>query len=264
MKLRILSTIIISVLCLLSCTEPNVYTSLGLYDPLDHSRGTVKTVSIPHGSSFNLLDITDDYKGKIKINYEPQKDYNVIKQLTEREADTLIQTVRYLSRYGDLDSYLSRPLDAKTEKYCKNTVAFALDILDDISSFIETLSGNLKKAGIEINPNNLEAFFSTLENTVRNAGYETIKDYITIQLTINTIASVFDVLYILTIDTPYDVVKFGVSLWDGNGEVNLMENVSANAVELTSVLLDAISQIDLVGSDIDSFYDLSDIVEGIL
>ena len=49
-----------------------------------------------------------------------------------------------------------------------------------------------------------------------------------------------------------------------NEEINLMAGVAANAVELTSVLLDAISQIDLVGSDIDSFYDLSDIVEGIL
>lgn len=264
MKLRILSTIIISVLCLLSCTEPNVYTSLSLYDPLDHSRGTVKTVSIPHDSSFNLLDITDDYKGKIKINYEPQKDYNVIKQLTEREADTLIQTVRYLSQYGDLDTYLSRPLDALSKAYCNDTKDFASEILGNISSFINTLSENLEAAGISINPDSLVRFFEDLQITVDNVECKTIKDYITIQLTINTIVSVFDVLYILIIDTPYDFVEFGASLWDGTGNVNLMENVSANAVELTSVLLDAISQIDLVGSDIDSFYDLSDIVEGIL
>ena len=87
--------------------------------------------------------------------------------------------------------------------------------------------------------------------------------YITIQLTINTIASVFDVLYILLVDTTGDLAVDFVSLMK-NEEINLMAGVAANAVELTSVLLDAISQIDLVGSDIDSFYDLSDIVEGIL
>lgn len=263
MKLRILSIVIVSVLCLLSCTEPNVYTSLGLYDPLDHSRGTVKTVSITRGSSFNLLDITDDYKGKIKINYEPQKDYNVIKQLTEREADTLIQTVRYLSQYGDLDSYLSRPLDALSKAYCNDTKDFAYEILRNISSFINTLSENLEAAGISINPDSLVRFFEDLQTTVDNVECKTIKDYITIQLTINTIASVFDVLYILLVDTTGELAVDFVSLLE-NEEINLMAGVAANAVELTSVLLDAISQIDLVGSDIDSFYDLSDIVEGIL
>ena len=115
-----------------------------------------------------------------------------------------------------------------------------------------------------INPESLTDFFEKLEDEVNNAGTDTIKDYITIQLTADTIASVFDVLYILIIDTPYDVVEFGISLWDGSGDVNLMENVSANAVELTSVLLDAISQIDLIGKDIGSFFSLSDVVEEIL
>lgn len=262
MKLRILS-IIIPVLCLLSCTEPNVYTSLGLYDPDRYSEGTIKTVSVAKGEEFNLLSLTDDYKGKIVIRYVPGNSYNIIKQLSDKEADTLIQTIDYLSRYGDLDSYLSRPLDPLSKTYCKDTRAFAVEILDDITSFIKTLSENLEAAGISINPDSLVRFFEDLQTTVDNVECKTIKDYITIQLTINTIASVFDVLYILLVDTTGDLAVDFVSLMK-NEEINLMAGVAANAVELTSVLLDAISQIDLVGSDIDSFYDLSDIVEGIL
>ena len=262
MKLRILS-IIIPVLCLLSCTEPNVYTSLGLYDPARYSEGTIKTVSMAKGEEFNLLSLTDDYKGKIVIRYVPGNSYNIIKQLSDKEADTLIQTIDYLSRYGDLDSYLSRPLDPLSKTYCKDTRAFAVEILDDITSFIKTLSENLEAAGISINPDSLVRFFEDLQTTVDNVECKTIKDYITIQLTINTIASVFDVLYILLVDTTGDLAVDFVSLMK-NEEINLMAGVAANAVELTSVLLDAISQIDLVGSDIDSFYDLSDIVEGIL
>ena len=262
MKLRILS-IIIPVLCLLSCTEPNVYTSLGLYDPDRYSEGTIKTVSVAKGEEFNLLSLTDDYKGKIVIRYVPGNSYNIIKQLSVKEADTLIQTIDYLSRYGDLDSYLSRPLDPLSKTYCKDTRAFAVEILDDITSFIKTLSENLEAAGISINPDSLVRFFEDLQTTVDNVECKTIKDYITIQLTINTIASVFDVLYILLVDTTGDLAVDFVSLMK-NEEINLMAGVAANAVELTSVLLDAISQIDLVGKDIGSFFSLSDIVEDIL
>lgn len=263
MKLRILS-IIISVLCLLSCTEPNVYTSLGLYDPAEYSKGTIKTVVVENDKEFNLMSLTDDYRGKVIIKYTPKSTYNIIKQLSDKEADTLIQTIDYLSRYGDLDSYLSLPLDALSKTYCNDTKEFAVEILGSIRCFICTLSKNLEAAGISINPESLTDFFEKLEDEVIKAKTDTIKDYITIQLTADTIASVFDVLYILIIDTPYDVVEFGISLWDGSGDVNLMENVSANAVELTSVLLDAISQIDLVGKDIGSFFSLSDVVEEIL
>ena len=262
MKLRILS-IIISVLCLLSCTEPNVYTSLGLYDPAEYSKGTIKTVVVENDKEFNLMSLTDDYSGSISINYKPQRAYNVIKQLSDKEADTLIQTIDYLSRYGDLDSYLSRPLDALSKAYCNDTKDFAYEILGNISSFIRTLSENLEAAGISINPDSLVRFFEDLQTTVDNVECKTIKDYITIQLTINTIASVFDVLYILLVDTTGDLAVDFVSLMK-NEEINLMAGVAANAVELTSVLLDAISQIDLVGKDIGSFFSLSDVVEEIL
>ena len=262
MKLRILS-IIIPVLCLLSCTEPNVYTSLGLYDPARYSEGTIKTVSVAKGEEFNLLSLTDDYKGKIVIRYVPGNSYNIIKQLNDKEADTLIQTIDYLSRYGDLDSYLSLPLDALSKTYCEDTQEFAVEILGNIKSFICTLSENLEAAGISINPDSMTKFFEMLENEVSNAGTDTIKDYITIQLTADTIASVFDVLYILLIDTTDKLAVDFVSLMK-NEEINLMAGVAANAVELTSVLLDAISQIDLVGKDTGSFFSLSDVVEEIL
>ena len=262
MKLRILS-IIIPVLCLLSCTEPNVYTSLGLYDPARYSEGTIKTVSVAKGEEFNLLSLTDDYKGKIVIRYVPGNSYNIIKQLSDKEADTLIQTIDYLSRYGDLDSYLSLPLDALSKTYCEDTQEFAVEILGNIKSFICTLSENLEAAGISINPDSMTKFFEMLENEVSNAGTDTIKDYITIQLTADTIASVFDVLYILLIDTTDKLAVDFVSLMK-NEEINLMAGVAANAVELTSVLLDAISQIDLVGKDTGSFFSLSDVVEEIL
>ena len=262
MKLRILS-IIIPVLCLLSCTEPNVYTSLGLYDPDRYSEGTIKTVSVAKGEEFNLLSLTDDYKGKIVIRYVPGNSYNIIKQLSDKEADTLIQTIDYLSRYGDLDSYLSLPLDALSKTYCEDTQEFAVEILGNIKSFICTLSENLEAAGISINPDSMTKFFEMLENEVSNAGTDTIKDYITIQLTADTIASVFDVLYILLIDTTDKLAVDFVSLMK-NEEINLMAGVAANAVELTSVLLDAISQIDLVGKDTGSFSSLSDVVEEIL
>lgn len=262
MKLRILS-IIIPVLCLLSCTEPNVYTSLGLYDPARYSEGTIKTVSVAKGEEFNLLSLTDDYKGKIVIRYVPENSYNIIKQLSDKEADTLIQTIDYLSRYGDLDSYLSRPLDPLSKTYCKDTRAFAVEILDDITSFIKTLSENLEAAGISINPGSMTKFFEMLENEVHNARTDTVKDYITIQLTSDTIASVFDALYILLVDTTGDlIVNFECLI--NNGDNKLMAGVASNAVELTSVLLDALSQIDLVGKDIGSFFSLSDIVEDIL
>ena len=262
MKLRTLS-IIISVLCLLSCTEPNVYTSLGLYDPDEYSKGTIKTVSVSEDTEFNLMSLTDDYSGSISINYKPQRAYNVIKQLSDKEADTLIQTIDYLNRYGDLDSYLSLPLDALSKTYCEDTQEFAVEILGNIKSFICTLSENLEAAGISINPDSMTKFFEMLENEVSNAGTDTIKDYITIQLTADTIASVFDVLYILLIDTTDKLAVDFVSLMK-NEEINLMAGVAANAVELTSVLLDAISQIDLVGKDTGSFFSLSDVVEEIL
>lgn len=262
MKLRILS-IIISVLCLLSCTEPNVYTSLGLYDPAEYSKGTIKTVVVENDKEFNLMSLTDDYRGKVIIKYTPKSTYNIIKQLSDKEADTLIQTIDYLSRYGDLDSYLSLPLDALSKTYCNDTKEFAIEILGSIRCFISTLSENLEAAGISINPESLTDFFEKLEDEVIKAKTDTIKDYITIQLTADTIASVFDVLYILLIDTTDKLAVDFVSLMK-NEEINLMAGVAANAVELTSVLLDAISQIDLVGKDIGSFFSLSDVVEEIL
>ena len=262
MKLRILS-IIISVLCILSCTEPNVYTSLGLYDPAEYSKGTIKTVVVENDKEFNLMSLTDDYRGKVIIKYTSKSTYNIIKQLSDKEADTLIQTIDYLGRYGDLDSYLSLPLDALSKTYCNDTKEFAVEILGSIKCFISTLSENLEAAGISINPESLTDFFEKLEDEVIKAKTDTIKDYITIQLTADTIASVFDVLYILLIDTTDKLAVDFVSLMK-NEEINLMAGVAANAVELTSVLLDAISQIDLAGKDIGSFFSLSDVVEEIL
>ena len=209
------------------------------------------------------MSLTDDYRGKVIIKYTPKSTYNIIKQLSDKEADTLIQTIDYLGRYGDLDSYLSLPLDALSKTYCNDTKEFAVEILGNIESFICTLSKNLEAAGISINPESLTDFFEKLEDEVIKAKTDTIKDYITIQLTADTIASVFDVLYILLIDTTDKLAVDFVSLMK-NEEINLMAGVAANAVELTSVLLDAISQIDLVGKDIGSFFSLSDVVEEIL
>ena len=251
------------VLCLSSCSDPGIYTALGLYDPAEYSKGTIKTVCLEKGTEFNLMSLTDDYSGSISINYKPHRAYNVIKLISDKEADTLIQTIDYLNRYGDLDSYLSRPLDTLSKTYCEDTKDFAIEILGNIRSFISTLSENLEAAGISINPKSLTDFFCKLENEVRNTGTDTVKDYITIQLTADTIASVFDVLYILLVDTTSKLTVDFISLME-NEEINLMEGVAANAVELTSVLLDAISQIDLVGKDIGSFFSLSDVVEEIL
>ena len=137
------SPLILSIIVLFaSCGDPNIYSHMG-YDPAGRPL-PVETVRAENGENFNLLSLISGYDGNIRIIYkEENKNYDLLRSLSEEGRIRLVQTVDYLSRYGDLGSYLAGPLDDDTLDACKDTIAFVILIIDDIEGNVTTILNEL-------------------------------------------------------------------------------------------------------------------------
>ena len=63
-----ITLLLFSILFFSSCTDPNVYTALNLYDPLKESKGEVSTIEIKGGEDFNLLTVSVQFIARSGIN----------------------------------------------------------------------------------------------------------------------------------------------------------------------------------------------------
>ena len=264
-KAGIIFALIASLLLIASCKEPNVYTSLGIYDPLKESKGEIETITLHAGRGFNLLDISNDYRGIINLEYTPRENHQILKQLSQDEITALVQTLYYVSRYGNLDEYLSTPLDVRTEEACTSTKVFAYTIIEEVGTCTLNIAAEIDKVYPELNTEAIADFFKQFKALLDpSKGCSTIKDYIAIQLTVDMLASTIDMLYQILVTLPSEVTEYvwdeiimDRAFWSAEGTIRIIRD---NAIALVAILLDAVSEIDLVGSDIPSFIDLSTII----
>lgn len=255
----------ISLLLVPACKQPNIYSALGLYSPVDDNLGEVETVAVKEGS-FNLLSLSSRPQ-RLVIKYTLQKDPVLLKELDGSDMTRLIQSIDYLYRHGDLEAFLSMKLDDATKEATKDTKALAQDIIADIESFVMDIVDALAKAG-GINAEAFQDFFVFFEEMVGSNPAETVVDYLAIQLTLDLLSSCFELVSIIFLDLVPEAVSF---TWDAfikkGGELTaeaIGECVADNVVSLTGCLLDGVSNADLVSSRIPDFTSLSTIVDGLL
>lgn len=255
----------ISLLLVPACKQPNIYSALGLYSPVDDNLGEVETVAVKAGS-FNLLSLSSRPQ-RLVINYTLQKDSVLLKELDGSDMTRLIQSIDYLYRHGDLEAFLSMKLDDATKEATKDTKALAQAIIAVIESFVMDIVGALAKVG-GINAGAFQDFFDFFEEMVGSNQAETVVDYLAIQLTLDLLSSCFELVSIVFLDLVPDAASF---TWDefknkGNGLTpeQLLSAASENIVSMTGCLLDGVSNADLVSSRIPGFASLSTIVDGLL
>ena len=255
----------ISLLLIPACKQPNIYSALGLYSPVDDNLGEVETVPVKEGS-FNLLSLSSRPQ-RLVIDYTLQKDSVLLKELDGSDMTRLIQSIDYLYRHGDLEAFLSMKLDDATKEATKDTKELAQAIIEDIEDFIMKIVNSLAKAG-GINAGAFQNFFDFFEEMVASNQAETVMDYLAIQLTLDLLSSCFELVSIVFLDLVPDAASF---TWDefknegkGLSSTELLSAASENIVSMTGCLLDGVSNADLVSSRIPGFASLSTIVDGLL
>lgn len=255
----------ISLLLIPACKQPNIYSALGLYSPVDDNLGEVETVAVKAGS-FNLLSLSSRPQ-RLVINYTLGQVSVLLKELDGSDMTRLIQSIDYLYRHGDLEAFLSMKLDDATKEATKDTKELAQAIIEDIEDFIMKIVNSLAKAG-GINAGAFQNFFDFFEEMVASNQAETVMDYLAIQLTLDLLSSCFELVSIVFLDLVPDAASF---TWDefinegkGLSSTELLSAASENIVSMTGCLLDGVSNADLVSSRIPGFASLSTIVDGLL
>ena len=255
----------ISLLLIPACKQPNIYSALGLYSPVDDNLGEVETVAVKAGS-FNLLSLSSRPQ-RLVINYTLGQDSVLLKELDGSDMTRLIQSIDYLYRHGDLEAFLSMKLDDATKEATKDTKELAQAIIEDIEDFIMKIVNSLAKAG-GINAGAFQNFFDFFKEMVASNQAETVMDYLAIQLTLDLLSSCFELVSIVFLDLVPDAASF---TWDefknegkGLSSTELLSAASENIVSMTGCLLDGVSNADLVSSRIPGFASLSTIVDGLL
>lgn len=255
----------ISLLLVPACKQPNIYSALGLYSPVDDNLGEVETVPVKAGS-FNLLSLSSRPQ-RLVINYTLKEDSVLLKELDGSDMTRLIQSIDYLYRHGDLEAFLSMKLDDATKEATEDTKKLAQDIIGQIEDIVMNVVDGLAQLG-GINAEAFQDFFDFFKNMVQSNPAETVVDYLAIQLTLDLLSSCFELVSIVFLDLVPDAVSF---TWDefiieGNAlsTEELLTSASENIVSLTGCLLDGVSNADLVSSRIPNFFSLSTIVDGLL
>ena len=256
----------ISLLLVPACKQPNIYSALGLYSPVDDNLGEVETVAVKEGS-FNLLSLSS-HPQRLVIEYKLERGYVLLKELDGSDMTRLIQSIDYLYRHGGLEAFLSMKLDDTTKRATEDTKELAQAIIEeDIEDFIMKIVNSLAKAG-GINAGAFQNFFDFFKDMVASNQAETVMDYLAIQLTLDLLSSCFELVSIIFLDLVPEAVSF---TWDAfikkGGELTaeaIGECVADNVVNLTGCLLDGVSNADLVSSRIPGFASLSTIVDGLL
>lgn len=255
----------ISLLLVPACKQPNIYSALGLYSPVDNNLGEVETVAVKAGN-FDLLSLSSRPQ-RLVINYKLAQGSVLLKELDGTDMTRLIQSIDYLWRHGDLEAFLSMKLDDATKEATEDTKELAQAIIEDIESFVMDIVNALAEAG-GINAEAFQDFFDFFKNMVQSNPAETVVDYLAIQLTLDLLSSCFELVSIVFLDLVPDAVSF---TWDefiieGNAlsTEELLTSASENIVSLTGCLLDGVSNADLVSSRIPGFASLSTIVDGLL
>ena len=255
----------ISLLLIPSCKQPNIYSALGLYSPVDDNLGEVETVAVKEGS-FNLLSLSSRPQ-RLDINYTLDQYSVLLKELDGSDMTRLIQSIDYLYRHGDLEAFLSMKLDDATKKATNDTKELAQDIIEDIEDFIMKIVNSLAKAG-GINAGAFQNFFDFFKDMVASNQAETVMDYLAIQLTLDLLSSCFELVSIIFLDLVPDAASFTWEEFINKGEgltpEQLLSAASENIVSMTGCLLDGVSNADLVSSRIPGFTSLSTIVDGLL
>lgn len=255
----------ISLLLIPACKQPNVYSALGLYSPVDDNLGEVETVAVKAGS-FNLLSLSSRPQ-RLVINYTLDNDSVLLKELNGSDMTRLIQSIDYLWRHGGLEAFLSMELDDATKEATEDTKKLAQTIIEDIESFVMDIVNALAEAG-GINAEAFQDFFYFFEEMVKSNPAQTVVDYLAIQLTLDLLSSCFELVSIVFLDLVPEAASF---TWEAfikqGGELTaeaIGECVADNVVSLTGCLLAGVSNADLVSSRIPNFFSLSTIVDGLL
>lgn len=255
----------ISLLLVPACKQPNIYSALGLYSPVDDNLGEVETVAVKAGS-FNLLSLSSRPQ-RLVINYTLQKDSVLLKELDGSDMARLIQSIDYLYRHGDLEAFLSMKLDDATKEATEDTKELAQDIIEAIESFVMKIVNALAEAG-GINAEAFQDFFYFFEEMVKSNPAETVVDYLAIQLTLDLLSSCFELVSIVFLDLVPGAASFTWEQFINEGKglstEELLTSASENIVSMTGCLLDGVSNADLVSSRIPGFASLSTIVDGLL
>lgn len=255
----------ISLLLIPSCKQPNIYSALGLYSPVDDNLGEVETVEAKKGN-FDLLSLSSQPQ-RLRISYSLNEDYVLLKELDESDMTRLIQSIDYLYRHGDLEAFLSMKLDDDTKEATEDTKKLAQAIIAGIKSFVMAIVDALAEAG-GINAEAFQEFFDFFEKMVESNPAETVVDYLAIQLTLDLLSSCFELVSIIFLDLVPEAASFTWEEFINKGKglppEQLLSAASENIVSMTGCLLDGVSNADLVSSRIPGFTSLSTIVDGLL
>lgn len=259
--------LLISLFLLLSCSDPNIYTAMG-YDPLSRLTRTAKTVSVPDGSSFNVLSLAPMYDYDITIDYTVRADRELLVSLDEEQTTALIQAIDYLSRTGRLEATLGEQLPDELKRACYDTKAFIYLALEDLDQLNGRILDEIEQAGISLNTSALEDFLGQLLELMDPQQHSTtVEDYLAIQLAENVVSAILQCLQIIILDIPQSAVRYTWSTVSSDEFLSvdgLVDSISENAVELIGVIIRSVADLDQVSSNIPTFFSLTTVINEVL
>lgn len=255
--------LLISLFLLLSCSDPNIYTAMG-YDPLSRLTRTAETVSVPDGSSFNVLSLAPMYDYDISIDYTVRADRELLVSLDEAQTTALIQAIDYLSRTGRLEAALGEQLPDELKRACYDTKAFIYLALEDLDQLTGRILDEIGQAGISLNTSALEDFLDQLLELMDPQQHSTtVEDYLAIQLAENVVSAILQCLQIIILDIPQSAVRYTWSTVSSDEFLSvdgLVDSISENAVELIGVIIRSVADLDQVSSNIPTFFSLTTVI----
>lgn len=254
---RLLGAALACLVLLASCGDPNVWSHLG-YDPVK-SLGTPEALQTTAGQDFDLLSITRADLG-FEITYKPEESGLVLKQLDPGDLQVLVETVRYLDLTGRLEETLEAPLDSGTREILRGTLALTEDICGSVGELVGTAAEALASLGVEVDPGSVENIFTELGDALSGLDTTTVESYIAIQLSTDMVASAIEMIG----EIAGAGQGAGSVAWESLRDLDFsadgsvyLEAISGNATHFTALLLESVAAIDLIGSRIPGFVDLS-------
>ncbi len=254
MKVKRIIGILLLLLSLTACTD-NLYVKSGMYNPAINI-DTSNYVNTGNSAKFNLSNISRE-----KVTYfsipvaNMTQDLSILKSLDDEETEKLIETLRFLKKEGQLESFLNTPCTEELGTSTKNTVSlFFLTVKDYLIQFDTMVSDIITNLGGDSEDFNLfSSFIDDLESYNNNAETRewTNEDYLIVQTITNLVGGVVDIMQPL-----------GHIIGDA-GEIvleNLNDTVKENQTELidaiknketgllAKILVDNLAFVDTIGS----------------
>ncbi len=256
MKVKRILGILLLLLSLTACTD-NLYVKSGMYNPaIDID--TSNYVNTGNNDDFNLSNISREKVTYFSIPVDNMtQDLSILKSLDDEETEKLIETLRFLKKEGQLESFLNTPCTEELGTSTKNTVSFFIltlgNYLDDFDKLASDLITNLGGDGTDFN------LFTTFVEDLNKFNNEALNrtwtngEYLFVQTITNLVGGVVDIMQpigsILELTSEIALDNFISAINKEDNQAKLTDAIMNKETGLLAkILVDNLAFVDTIGS----------------